>query len=298
MKADIYRKVTETIVRQLEKGVRPWHKPWNAANTAGRITRPLRSNGLAYHGINVLVLWSDAVEKGFTSPYWITYKQAAAMGAQVRKGEHGSQVVYADRVMRTSTDDATGEKTERAFSFLKAYTVFNAAQVDGLPNHFYDSPAPRLDPIPRDERAETVFATLKADIRHGGNEAFYEPEEDFVRMPPFESFESAESYYAVLAHECAHWTGHHSRLDRLAQAQSGKAGRAMEELVAELSASFICADLDLAPEPRETHAAYIATWIKALKENDRAIFTASSLAQRAADYLNGLQVADAAIDQP
>src|SRR6185369_17463125 len=130
MKADIYRKITDTIVSQLEKGVRPWHKPWNAANTDGRITRPLRFNGLAYNGINVLMLWSDAVEKGFTSPYWITYRQAAAMGAQVRKGEHGSQVVYADRVLRTSTDEATGEKTERAFSFLKAYTVFNAAQVD------------------------------------------------------------------------------------------------------------------------------------------------------------------------
>jgi antirestriction protein ArdC len=132
MKADIYRKITDTIVSQLEKGVRPWHKPWNATNTEGRITRPLRSNGLAYNGINVLTLWSDAIDKGFISPYWITYRQAAKMGAQVRKGEHGSQVVYADRVMRTSTDEATGEKMERAFSFLKAYTVGTASALDLL----------------------------------------------------------------------------------------------------------------------------------------------------------------------
>lgn len=296
MKMDIYRKITDTIVSQLEKGMRPWQKPWNAAHAEGRIVRPLRHNGVPYNGINVLMLWSDAIDKGFSSPHWMTYRQATALGAQVRKGEHGSQVVYADKILRSETDKTTGQEAEIAIPFLKAYTVFNAAQIEGLPEHFYAKPAPRLDAIQRIAHAETFFANLKADIRHGGTMAFYAMKDDFVRMPPFESFRDAESYYATLAHECTHWTRHPSRLDRASGKRFDDASYAMEELVAELGAAFVCAYLDLAPEPREDHAAYITHWIKVLKEDKRAIFAASSQAQRATDYLNDLQTVDAKAD--
>jgi antirestriction protein ArdC len=166
MKVDIYQRVTDQIVSELEKGVKPWLKPWNAA--AGRITRPLRGNGIPYKGINVLMLWSAALEKGYATPIWMTFKQASELKANVRKGEHGSFVVYADKIVRTKTDTATGEEAERAIPFLKGYTVFNVEQIDGLPEHFYAKPAPHADTIERIERAEAFFAGIGADIRHDG----------------------------------------------------------------------------------------------------------------------------------
>src|SRR5215831_3330487 len=149
---------------------------------------------------------------------------------------------------------------------------------------------PRLDPVQRIERAESFFAGTRADIRHGGNMAYYNIDRDFVQMPPFEAFRDAESYYASLAHECTHWTRHQSRLDRdLGRKKWGDAGYAMEELVAELGSAFLCADLDLTPEVRVDHAAYIAGWLEVLKSDKRAIFSAAAHAQKAADYLSRLQ---------
>jgi antirestriction protein ArdC len=287
MKADIYRKITDQIVSELEKDVRPWCKPWNAEHTAGRITRPLRANGIPYNGINILMLWSAAMEKGYAAPIWMTYKQASELKAQVRKGEHGSLVVYADKIICTETDAATGAETEHAIPFLKGYTVFNVEQVDGLPAHYYAKPAPRADAIQRIERAEAFF-TAGVTIRNGGTMAYYNVSQDYVQMPPFESFRDAESYYATLAHECTHWTRHGSRLSRdFGRKRFGDEGYAMEELVAELGCAFLSADLDLTPEVREDHAAYIASWIKVLKDDKRAIFTAASHAQRAVDFLHG-----------
>jgi antirestriction protein ArdC len=290
MKADVYERITSRIVAELEQGVRPWLKPWNAEHAAGRITRPLRSNGVPYQGINVLMLWGESVTKGYAAPIWMTFKQALELGANVRKGEHGSLVVYADRIRRTERDEATGEEAEREIPFLKGYTVFNAEQVEGLPAHFYAVAEPRLDPVQRIDRAEAFFAATGAAIRHGGSMAYYSASDDRVQMPPFESFRDAESYYATLAHEVTHWTKHGKRLDReFGRKRWGDEGYAMEELVAELGAAFLSADLDLTPEPREDHAAYIASWLKVLKNDKRAIFTAASHAQSAADYLNGLQ---------
>ncbi|MGY3582605.1 antirestriction protein ArdC [Bradyrhizobium sp. USDA 4341] len=292
MKTDLYQKITNQIVAELEKGVRPWCKPWNAEHTAGRITRPLRANGIAYNGINVLMLWSAAIERGYAAPIWMTYRQASELKANVRKGEQGSLVVYADRMIRTETDAATGEESERAIPFLKGYTVFNVEQIEGLPEHFYGKPAPRVDSIERIEQAEAFFAAKGATIRHGGNMAYYNIAHDFVQMPPFESFRDAESYYATLAHESIHWTRHPSRLDRdFGRKRFGDEGYAMEELVAELGSAFVCADLDLTPGIRDDHAAYIGSWIKVLKGDKRAIFTAASHAQRAADFLQGVQLA-------
>ena len=290
MKADVYESVTAKIVAELEKGERPWFKPWNAEHAAGRITRPLRSNGIPYRGINVVMLWGSAVEQGFSAPLWLTYKQAQELGGQVRKGEKGSLVVYANTISRTETDEATGEEHERDIPFMKGYTVFNAEQVDGLPAHFYAVQAPALDPVARNARAESFFAATGAEIRHGGNQAFYTAGADRVQMPAFETFRDAESYYATLAHELTHWTKHPRRLDRdFGRKSWGDEGYAMEELVAELGAAFLSADLELTPEPRPDHAAYIASWLKVLKSDKRAIFSAAAHAQRAADYLIGLQ---------
>ncbi len=165
---------------------------------------PLRANGIPYNGINVLMLWSAAIEKGYAAPIWMTCRQAAELKANVRKGEHGSLVVFADRIIRTEADAATGEEFERAIPFLKGYTVFNVEQIDGLPEHFYGKPTPRMDTIERIERAEAFFAATGATIRNGGNMAYYNVSNDFVQMPPFESFRDAESYYATLAHKCTH----------------------------------------------------------------------------------------------
>jgi antirestriction protein ArdC len=290
MRVDIYEKITNHIVSELEKGVRPWLKPWNAEHAAGRITRPLRGNGIPYRGINVLMLWSAAMDRGYAAPTWMTFKQALELKAHVRKGEQGSFVVYADKIIRAETDAATGEENEYAIPFMKGYTVFNAEQIDGLPERFYAKAEPRTELVQRNARVESFFAATGSNVRHGGNMAYYNVNSDHVQMPHIEAFRDAESYYATRAHETIHWTRHPSRLERdFGRKRFGDEGYAMEELVAELGSAFLSADLELTPEVRDDHAAYIGSWIKILKNDKRAIFSAASYAQRAADFLHGLQ---------
>lgn len=290
MKSDVYTRVTGAILADLEKGVRPWLKPWNAGHAAGRITRPLRHNGVPYAGINVLMLWSEAVAKGYAAPIWMTFKQARELGAHVRKGEHGSLVVFASKVSREEQNPETGELSLRDIPFMKGYTVFNVEQVEGLPDHYYGRAAPVLDPVQRNAQADAFFAATGAAVEHGGAMACYSITHDRVRMPPFETFRDPASYYSTLAHEVTHWTRHPARLDRdFGRKRFGDEGYAMEELVAELGAAFLCADLALTPEVREDHAGYLASWLTVLKNDKRAIFTAAAHAQRAAEYLHGLQ---------
>jgi antirestriction protein ArdC len=285
-KQDIYTRITDQIVSHLEKGVRPWVRPWNAEHAAGRITRPLRHNGKPYGGINVLSLWASAMAQNFAAPIWMTFKQASELDAHIRKGEKGSLVVYADSITRKETDEKTGDEIELEIPFLKGYTVFNVEQIEGLPEVYYAKAAPTLDPVARIEHAEKFFASLGTTIRHGGNRAFYSIAADAIQMPPFESFQDADSYYATLAHECTHWTGSKTRLNRdFGEHRFGSEGYAVEELVAELAAAFLCADLELALEPREDHASYIATWLKVLAADHRAVFTAAAHAQRAAEFI-------------
>jgi len=286
---DVYTRITDKIVAALEEGTRPWIKPWNAEHAAGRIIKPLRHNGVPYAGINIIMLWQAAAASGYSAPIWMTFKQAQELDANVRKGEHGELVVYANTVKRTE-QNTNGDDVEIDIPFMKGYTVFNVEQIDGLPEHFYQLAEPVLDPVQRIDHAEAFFSALGADIRHGGNQAYYAVGADYVQMPPFESFREAESYYATLAHECTHWTRHPQRLDRsFGRKRWGDEGYAREELVAELGSAFICADLELALEPREDHAAYIESWLKVLKYDKRAIFSAAAHAQRAADYLQGFQ---------
>ena len=236
------------------------------------------------------MLWASAMEHGFSAPIWMTFRQALDLGAHVRKGEKGSLVVYADRIRRTEVDEESGEELEREIPFMKGYTVFNVEQIDGLPDHFHAPAAPMLDPVQRIEGAERFFAALGADIRHGGNRAYYAIEPDYVQMPHFETFRDAGSYYATLGHECVHWTRHGSRLDRdQGRKRYGDEGYAREELTAELGAAFLAADLGLEIEPREDHAAYIASWLEVLKGDRRAIFSAAAHAQRAVEFLHGRQ---------
>ena len=299
MPTDVYRRVTQKIIADLEQGVRPWLKPWNAEHAAGRITRPLRHNGLPYSGVNVLMLWLEAEAKGYSAPLWMTFKQAQELGGHVRKGQHGSLVVYANRLKKTETDEATGEEIEQEIPYLKGYTVFNVEQIDGLPAHYYAPASPPQTPTERNARLERFFAVTGATLCHGGNRAYYALEPDHIQLPPFECFKDPESYYATKAHEFIHWTRHPSRLDRdLGRKKWGDAGYAKEELVAELGSAYLCADLGITPEVRDDHAAYIASWLKALNDDQRLIFTAAAHAQRAVDFLHGLQPAPTPEPEP
>ncbi len=292
---DIYSRITSQIMASLSQGVRPWVRPWNAEHAAGRITRPLRHNGQPYAGINVLSLWTSALAQNFAAPIWMTFRQALELDAHVRKGEKGSLVVYANKITRTETDENSGNEIEREIPFLKGYTVFNVEQIDGLPSHYYAKAEPQLDPLARIERAERFFGAVGATINHGGNRAFYRPASDTIQLPPFESFRDADSYYGTLAHEMTHWTGSTSRLAReFGSKRFGSQGYAMEELVAELGAAFLCADLELALEAREDHPAYIGNWLEVLSNDSHAVFTAAAHAQRAADFIHGKTVSQEA----
>jgi antirestriction protein ArdC len=200
-------------------------------------------------------------------PLWLTYKQAGELGGQVRKGKKGSLVVYADTFKKTGTDD-TGAEIEREIPFMKGYTVFNAEQIDGLPGHFYATVPPLNKDINRLDTVEAFLACTKITIRHGGNRAFYSLDRDIVQMPELQTFRDRESFYATVCHECCHATRHGSRLNRdLGRKRFADAGYAMEELVAEIGAAFLCADLGITPVTRDDHAAYIESWLTVLKDD-------------------------------
>ena len=287
---DIYEKITQRIVADLRDGTPTWQRPWA---TSGRAAVPLRHNAVAYRGVNILLLWSAAIDAGHVSPYWMTYRQARELGAQVRRGERASHVFFAKTVKKKDADrdpsraDAWSEDGETTINVRRAYAVFNADQIDDLPVR-YRIEVPDVNPGERLERCEAWFAALGVDIRHGGERAFYAPGDDYIRMPPFASFRSPQAYYAVLAHECVHLSGAKGRLDRDLYRRDDESV-AREELVAELGSAFLCADLGLSPEPRADHAPYIASWLEVLEHDTRAVVTAATRAQRAVDYLHALR---------
>lgn len=290
-RTDIYGTITNKIVAELERGTLPWRKPWSVDTLAGNIARPLRFNGVPYRGLNVLLLWLAAMEAGYTAQTWMTYRQAQELGGNVRKGEKGTQIVKAGTFKKTLTDEETGEDIERNIPFMKGYTVFNVEQIEGLPPQYYPAAptAPAEDPN-RVEEAEAFFRHVPAIVRHGGDRAFYSPSADFIMLPPFEAFDSPVAYYSTRGHETVHWTRHESRLNRsFGRERYGDEGYAMEELVAEIGAAFLCADLGLVPAIREDHAPYVAGWLKVLKNDKRAIFAAAAHAQRALDLLHSYQ---------
>jgi len=276
---ELHTAITEKMVAMLEQGgLGEWLKPW-ASGTGQQIN----AEGVPYKCANQWWLSLVSYDKGYESPHWMTYARAEKEGGHVMKGEKGT-VILAPETRRIKEEDEQGRETSRiVVTGYRAMKVFNADQVDGLPEKFYAKPKP-LNPDERDALAEAFFADLGADIRHGGNMAYYMPATDHIQMPPFETFRGAEPYYGTLAHEAAHWTGHEKRLGRLAQARFGSNDYATEELTAELASAFLCARLGIAPEPRTESAQYLQSWVKVLREQPKALFGVMGDAQKIADY--------------
>jgi len=282
-KQDVYARVTSQIVNAIEAGVGSWRMPWHRS---GRFAfSPINvTSKKPYRGINTVCLWAAAESKGYESGEWGTYKQWQDRGAQVRKGEKSTTVVFwkfANGTEENQDGDDDQPTTSSRLLFTRGYSVFNAAQVDGY------SPAstPDVPAIERIAAADAFFTAIGAEVRHGGNRAFYAPASDHIQMPRFQAFEENVAYYSTVAHEHTHWTAKPGRCDRQLGKRFGDNAYAAEELVAELGAAFVCAHLSLSTEPREDHAQYLESWLKVLRADKRAIFTAASKAQHAADYL-------------
>lgn len=288
---DTYQQITDRIIAALEAGTLPWEKPWR---TAGALTMPHNPlSGTRYRGVNPLILWMAELERGYSSAQWATYKQIEAAGGQVRKGEHGEHVVLWKWIEAGEADAGadTEEGTSRRRAILKRYTVFNVDQVDGL-DHLRAPAAPcTWNPI---ERADATIKATGASITHSGSRAFFRPGTDEVYLPPRDTFVDAVGYYDTALHELTHWTGHRSRLARDLGGRFGTEQYAAEELVAEMGSAYTCAALGI--EYTTQHAAYIAAWLRILKNDKRAIFTAAAAAQKAADWL--LQYDPAAATMP
>lgn len=286
-KLDVYQTVTDTIIAALEAGTRPWVKGWAA--TGGL---QLRTCHEAYKGINQILLGLSAAVKGYTNPYWLTFKQAQADGMMVRKGEKGTLVVFSKPMKFEDEKSPTGFKI---IPMLKHYTVFNLDQMEatdadkGKPAKYSREAVKgrELSPDLLDREAEQTLRACGAELRFGGDRAFYSPMSDYVQLPTYESFKSPGAYLATMAHEFVHWTGHESREARKFGFTFGNPDYAREELVAELGAAMVCARLEVAGEHIDNHAAYLASWIKVLKSDKRAIVQASSAAQKAADRILG-----------
>jgi antirestriction protein ArdC len=282
---NIYREITDKIIAELELGIVPWVQPWKSSKQLCPLGLPV--NGLTrrnYSGINILLLWSALEERVFNSPYWLTFKQCIAMGGSVRKGEHGTHVYFADKFVPQKEKvraDETGDEPN-AIAFLKRYTVFNAEQCEGLPVGLFGAVEPR-QPREIEPEAEALIGATGADFRIGGDQAFYVPSEDFIRIPSQTAYTDQINYYHTAFHELGHWTGHKTRLDRSLTTKFGTVDYTREELVAEMATAFVCASLGIVPTVR--HADYIGNWLQVLKEDARAIVKAASLASKACDFI-------------
>jgi antirestriction protein ArdC len=272
----VYQEITDSIIKQLESGATPWVKPWRVDSSADKniVTQK------PYQGINRLILGMSAMVQGFDTPAWGTFKHWDSLGANVRKGEKGTKIVFFKPCTKESIN-TSGEKESSTYAVLKAYWVFNADQVEGI-----ELTKPVVDnafnPI---AHAEERIIKTGAIISHGGDSAFYMPSMDRIQLPNKSAFDSEASYYATAFHELTHWTSDKTRCYRdLSNGKFGNPDYAFEELVAELGAAFLCQDHGIQGELR--HAGYIANWLRVLKNDNKAIFKASALAQKASDYIN------------
>jgi antirestriction protein ArdC len=286
---DVYTRVTNQVIAALESGRRTWHQPWDSGGD-GRVMLPLNYNGQKYHGINVLQLWGQSIDKGYKSPYWMTFERARKHGAHVRKDEHNTTVFFFEKKIITEHTE-NGEEERRSISIPKHYGVFNAEQIAGLPERFYAPPDLKRPEPERIEAAEQFFGSTGADIRSAGDRAFYSPKGDYIQMPDMKRFWNSEAFYGTLAHEFIHWTKRENRCNRETARSWGDEKYAFEEIVAEMGSAFLCADLDIKPKtPKDDDkAGYIQSWLKVLKDNKHAIFAAAAKAQAAADFLHKLQ---------
>jgi antirestriction protein ArdC len=283
-KADVYQEITDQVIALLEQGVAPWRKPWNAELGIPRSM----STGKPYRGINPFLLALTAHTKGYSSPWWGTYKQIAARGGQVRKGEKGTRVMFWKRVVKT--DEETGEK--RAFFFARSFTVFNADQADGdlgLPT--IEDTRKDHDPIRECDLALATYLTSGPRLTIGGNAAYYSPGQDLVNVPEIAYFDSPEEYHGALFHECVHSTGHASRLNREGIVEGHRFGDELyskEELIAEMGAAFLAGHTGIAAATLANSASYLQSWIKVLKGEPKMLISAAAQAQKAADLILGV----------
>jgi antirestriction protein ArdC len=281
MTRDLYQEVTDRIVASLEAGVAPGVKPWSGD------PEPLPVNASTqrpYRGVNVLLLELETLARGYSRNRWITFRQAQELGGHVRKGEHGTQVVFFKMREVPSDSAAKDEAATRRVPMLRAYTVFNLAQCEGLPSHL-EQPAAVAGWSAQDE-AEKLLKASGAAIRHGGHRAYYSPSDDHIQLPEPGLFEGQGGYYATALHELAHWTGHASRCNRQLGRRFGEAAYAMEELIAEIGSAFLCAHCRV--DGQLQHASYVANWLQVLKGDKRAVVTAAAKAQQATDYVLGV----------
>jgi antirestriction protein ArdC len=285
-----YEIITDRICSLLESGVVPWRVPWSTSNVRHCNVQYRKP----YRGVNALMTWATAHVRGYSSPYWLTFKQALALGGNVRRGEKSVPIIYTSAVTKTERDDA-GDEIERQIRFVKYFNVFNVAQCDGLP---FDASelVPELTLFatsPIDE-CERVIASMpsRPTIQHVEQSAWYRISNDLVNLPAFASFEKSTDYYATAFHELVHSTRHSSRLDRRDSSETSDTGRAFgcasyarEELVAEIGAAFLCCVAGIEQPTIEQSASYVAHWLSALRNDPRMIVSAAAHAQRAADFI-------------
>ena len=286
-RASLYDDITSKIIAELEAGRFPWVQPWGSASVKAPLAMPRNTaTGRHYSGINVLILWGAVIQHGFPGQSWLTFRQALSLGGNVRRGERGTTVVYADRFTPEDEKRRAREAGEEAAAipFLKRFTVFNAAQCDGLPEDVAIV-APPPPPGLIEPQVEALIRATGIDFRIGGDRAFYVPALDYVQVPPPQAYFEPINWHRTALHELGHATGHPSRLNRDFSGSFGSKKYAFEELVAEINAAFCCASLGIAPTVR--HADYIGSWLEVLREDNRAIVRAASQASKAADWLLG-----------
>ena len=282
---DIYQTVTDTIIEAIEQGLSgglemPWH-------TMSSIPQNVKTGNL-YHGVNVPLLWAHQLAHGYKSAVWATYRQWQEIGAQVKKGAKGVQIVFWKSFEVEPEDDNQEAETRM---FARYSTVFNADQVEGFDANADFEPSD----IQAIGAADALIEATGADIRHNENSAYYNVAADYINLPSRDIFKETKggdataNYYATLYHELTHWSGAKHRLDRNQNNKFGDEDYAFEELVAELGAAMLCASTGIESAPREDHARYIQNWLKALKNDKKFIFAASSQAQKATDYLFSFQ---------
>jgi antirestriction protein ArdC len=290
----LYQQITDKIIVELERGHVPWVQPW--ANTAAPLGLPKNAaTGRAYSGVNVLILWIACMERGFGTQNWLTFRQALKIGAHVRKGEKGTTLVYADRFIpyrERMRAQETGDDPQ-AIPFLKSFTVFNADQCADLPDDIAPPPAPPAEHLILPQ-AEALIRATGADLRIGGNRAFYVRSADYIQVPPPAAFFEPINWHRTVCHELGHWSGHVSRLNRDFSGGFGSSAYAREELIAEMTGAFVCAALSIVPTVH--HADYLGNWLEVLREDNRAIIRAASAASKAADYLLAFRAGDPAPD--
>ncbi len=277
--AALYESVTQSIIDDLQNGVPAWVQPWRTKRRTALGLLPANiATGRTYSGINIPILWHAAKNAGYPDPAWMTFRQALALNANVRKGERGTHIVFTRKLTVKKEEDE-----EKQISMMRNYSVFNIAQIDGLPPAILMS---EDTPPPLDAAAQRFIEATRADIRHGGSRACFVPSLDIIQLPQRSDFATIESYFSTALHELGHWSGFETRLNRDLKNRFGSKAYAAEELVAELASAFLCAHLGVNGELR--HASYIETWLALLKEDSRAIFTAASKASQAADFLRKL----------